>query len=96
MVIKDRLIGFSVGVASTVFLVACTGSIFPYKYYPYDIATHTLMGASESGSDDLPDSVCEPTPENAHPCTIIMTMDALNLKGDYLKKSDALNRCEQK
>lgn len=94
MVTKDRALSFAVGVFSTVALLACTAATFPYKYYPYDITNHNLVGATSA--DDLPDSVCEPRVDNQRPCMVVLTEAFEALKGDYLETKDKLNRCEQK
>lgn len=94
MVNQDRLLGVAVGVFSSFVLFACTGATFTYKYYPYDIVNHTLVGATTA--DDLPDSVCEPRTDNQRPCMVVLTDEFEALKSDYLKTKDALDRCEQK
>jgi hypothetical protein len=82
---------FILGFGSALLLMACAAS-FPYKYYEYDIAHGSLIGATPK--DDLPVSVCEAAPGTAYPCMIVRTEEFFKLKADYLKTKQGLIDCQ--
>lgn len=82
---------FFFGFAACALLVSCAAT-FPYRYYPYDIVNHMLMG--DTPEHDLKDEACKPTSTNRYPCTCMLTDDYFSMKGDYLKTKQDLIDCQ--
>lgn len=83
---------FLFGFGSAVFLVACVGAQFPYRYYPYDIDHHRLVGPTPE--EDLDDVVCHETVTSKQPCTVVMTPEFSRIKADDLKCHNDLAACQ--
>lgn len=90
---RDFLLG--VAFASLAIMASCASVTFPYKYYVLDAESYqgSLMG--DIAAHDLPMSVCAPDEVSKGKCIVMVTSDYLNLKSDYLKKSQDLIDCQK-
>ncbi len=86
------LFGFSV---CAVLLLGCASAKFSYRYYGLILERYTGTLQGPEPKDDLDAKVCEPTPEDAAPCTVMLTSEYKSLKIDYLTIANKLIKCEQ-
>jgi len=77
-------------------LFGCGASAsFNYRYYILSANSYdgTLMAPRDK--DDLPLSVCKPTPGKKGPCAVMLKDAYLKLKEDYLNLQTQLRDCQR-
>lgn len=85
--------GLLIGIVLGFMVSACATAVFPYKYYPLNLAGGLLEGPTHA--DDLPLSECNATATDASPCTVVKAAAMLELKRDYIDTKNALIACQQ-
>jgi hypothetical protein len=85
--------GVTTGVVAMIMVAACATPSFSYKWYPYDIKNHKLMG--DQPKNDLGDSVCGAVPGSNFPCIIMLEKDFFPMQKDYLNTKQQLMDCQK-
>lgn len=76
-------------------LGGCAAVPFSYKYYGLDAKSYdgTLLGPAVG--DDLPFTICAPTPESRSPCVVFQADEFYAMKQDYLQTKQDLINCQK-